>query len=229
MFRLVRGGDVGSRSQRGSSQQSSAKRVPWMSKDPSMVGQYPRILLPPSARKVPVLRMDHPALVPSVGNLRRSGGWRTRFFSHLFWITQRRLFTPRLTETCSTAKTLTMSKEFSAVKTGVSMFAMAPLIGALCPLINAATAGGSLQGILPEGAGQRLSEGLAGVASGAQSRVNSMISGLRGRGLGVDLGETPGGGDLFSRGLAMPSQLGLGSLESGLSKVAGFARQGMAG
>lgn len=122
-----------------------------------------------------------------------------------------------------------MGKEFSAVKAGVGMFAAAPLVGALCPVINAATAGGSLDGVLPEGATQRLSEGFAGVAAGAQARVNGMIAGLRGRGLGVDLGEGPVGGGLFSGGLAGPSHFGLGGLEGGLARVAGLARQGMAG
>lgn len=121
-----------------------------------------------------------------------------------------------------------MSREFSAVKAGLGMFAVAPLIGALCPAINAVTAGGSLDGVLPSGATQRLSQGFAGVAAGAQSRIHGLLDGLRGSGFAADLGGSSDGPALFSGGLPSPTQFGLGSLEGSLARVAGMARQGLA-
>jgi hypothetical protein len=109
------------------------------------------------------------------------------------------------------------------------MFAAAPLIGALCPVINEATAGGTLDGVLPDGATQKLSEGFAGVAAGTQARINGVLAGLRGRGLGVDLSEESVGGGLFKGGLAGPSHFVLGGLGGELARVAGLAKQGMAG
>ncbi len=128
----------------------------------------------------------------------------------------------QLTKGLGTAKIDNMSKEFSAIKAGVGMFAAAPVIGALCPAINAVTAGGSLAGVLPEGMTGKLAEGFSGVAAGAQERVAGLLAGLRGSGLGANLG-----GGMFAGGLTCPSQLGLGQLEGSLSRVADMARRGL--
>jgi hypothetical protein len=109
------------------------------------------------------------------------------------------------------------------------MFAAAPLVGALCPVINAATAGGSLDGVLPAGAGRRLSDGFSEIATGAHNRIGGMLDSLRGRGLGVELTESGCEKALFSSGRPAPSRFGLGGIEDSLSKVAGMARQGLAG
>lgn len=125
-----------------------------------------------------------------------------------------------------------MSREFSAVKAGLGMFVAAPLAGALCPAINAATCGGTLDGVLPGGVSNKLCEGISGLAAGAQSRVHGLLASLRGSGIGADIesgGEENLSGGMFAGGLAMPSLGGLGGIEQSLSRVAGMARRGLEG
>jgi len=104
------------------------------------------------------------------------------------------------------------------------MFAAAPVIASICPMINSVVAGGGLDGVLPAGAAQKLSSGMASVAAGAQSRVHGLLDSLRGKGIESDIG-----GGLFAQGLQLPTMsLGVG-LEQKLNEVAGFARRGLQG
>ena len=117
-----------------------------------------------------------------------------------------------------------MSREFSAVKAGIGMFAAAPVIAGLCPAINAVAAGGSLDGILPAGATQKVAQGMASVASGAQYRVQGLLDGLRGKGLESSIGES-----LFPRGFQPPSLSFPGVLDQKLGEMVGMAKRGLEG
>ena len=125
-----------------------------------------------------------------------------------------------------------MTRKFSpleAVETGVAMAVAGPFISAAAPVVNGITDGGSLSGILPEGIVQKGKDAIASITQGdiapkLGSRVNDLISNLRGGLLGQSIPEAGGfnmggaglGADLFPDGFKLP---GGHALEQGFSRI----------
>lgn len=127
---------------------------------------------------------------------------------------------------------VSMTRKFSpleAVETGVAMAMAGPFISAAAPVINGITDGGSLSGILPEGIVQKGKDAIASITQGdvgskLGSRVNDLVSNLRGGLLGQNIPSAGGfnmdgaglGANLFPDGLKLP---GGHALEQGFNRI----------